>query len=95
MVDADTPSWRAACRVESPATAASASSDTATRGRPSRRPWRLTRASPGPDPLGAPGALELTDGAEDVHLEFPRRGRRIDALRQRDESHPQRLEVIQ
>ena len=83
MVDADTPSWWAACRVES------------VLGH--RHPWSpeppplaLNAGESGPNPFGAPGTLELTDGTEDVHLEFSRRRCRVDPF-----GHAQRLEVVE
>jgi hypothetical protein len=52
-----------------------------TSHRPAQPPASCTHASQtGLDPLGDPRALELSDRAEDVHLELAGRCGRVDSL---------------
>ena len=47
-----------------------------------------------PHPLLDAAPLELGDGGQDVELESPRRRGGVDALRQADEGHPERLQFV-
>ncbi len=45
--------------------------------------------------LGDPGALELGNRGQDMHLELPGRGRSVDPFRQRDKRHAEGLELVE
>jgi hypothetical protein len=67
-----------------------------------RRPLATEACASRPSPckpclhaLDNPSALELRDGAQNVHLELPGRRRRVDPFRERNEPDPEGLQLVE
>ena len=95
MVERDTPSTVAACDTDRLRTRVSLSVGILAKGRPSRLPCALRPRKARVNPLHDPLPLERRDGREQRQLQPPGRRARVDALPERREGDPERLEIIE